>query len=250
MNSEIVIKLFKALVSSTAMYAATIWSLRYMKKIEKIQNILFRKLLLMPNNRPGYVIRTEIGIESMQVTIFRVLLNFIKRILEMQEERIPKICLKKLIELANRTYNWVNQIKKYFLEKIGKIDLFNNLTLESFLKEKENLIKEFESYSKKEDILSIETSTSLTVYPWLFKINPNNNYLNLKIPINDKKILAQLRVLNIYNRRVLTKKKIYTLNEDDYCEYCAEKNSILHSIIDCEKYSDYRVKINTRNSKQ
>ena len=121
----------------------------------------------------------------MQVTIFRVLLNFIQRILEMQEERIPKICLKKLIELANSnksnsTYNWVNQIKKYFLEKIGKIDLFNNLTLESFMKEKESLIKEFESYNKKEDILSIETSTSLTIYPWLFKIQSNNNYLNLR----------------------------------------------------------------------
>ena len=47
----------------------------------------------------------------------------------MQQERIPKICLKKLIELANcdksnRTDNWVNQIKKYFLEKIGKIDIY------------------------------------------------------------------------------------------------------------------------------
>ena len=33
------------------------------------------------------------------------------------------------------------------------------------------------------------------------------------------------------------------MNEDDYSEYFAERNSILHSFIDCEKYRDYRVKL-------
>ena len=49
-----------------------------------------------------------------------------------------------------------------------------------------------------------------------------------------------MRTLNIYNTRIVTKNKSYLLNDDEYCEFCAEKNTIFHSIIYCEKYKSYK----------
>ena len=44
----------------------------------------------------------------------------------------------------------------------------------------------------------------------------------------------------INNTRILTKNKTYPPNNDEYCEFCAEKNTIFHSIIYFEKYKSYR----------
>ena len=55
--------------------------------------------------------------------------------------------------------------------------------------------------------------------------------------------MAQLRILNIYNTRIVTKNKSYPLNDEEYCELCAEKNTIFHSIIYCQRYNSYRCEL-------
>lgn len=53
--------LFQALVSSTAMYGAHIWSLRYLNEIEKIQYQFHRRLLGLPHGTPSYALRLELN---------------------------------------------------------------------------------------------------------------------------------------------------------------------------------------------
>ena len=61
----------------------------------------------MPTNTPGYAIRYETGFERMEITIFKLSLNYIQKILEMSEHRSPRICFGKLKSLS------INKTDKY-----------------------------------------------------------------------------------------------------------------------------------------
>lgn len=64
-------KLFESLVSSNALYAAQIWSLRYLDSIEKINTKLYKTVLNVPQNTPNYAIRIETGSSQLALRIFK-----------------------------------------------------------------------------------------------------------------------------------------------------------------------------------
>lgn len=247
-NIETCNKIFKSLVSSTMTYAAPIWCLRYMDELEKIQNLFYRKLFLLPGNTPGYAIRAETGMEKIEVIIFNLTLNFIQNILQKNEERLPKICFKRLQFLAKQgsadeKYNWFIQVKNKFFSKINKSEFFDNITLCSLIKEKDSLLSEFKKYIHGKDKTEIENNNSMPIFPMLYNEGLVTKYLNLKIPLYYKKILAQIRFINLYNNRILTKKKIYSIKENTNCNYCTNEGTILHLIKDCEQLKKQREKL-------
>lgn len=247
-NLETCNKIFKSLVSSIIMYAAPLWSLRYMVELEKIQNLFYRKLFLLPGNTPGYAIRAEFGMEKIEVIIFSLTLNFIERILQMKEERLPKICFKRLQSLAKQgnideKYNWFIQVKNKFFDKINKAEFFENIDLNSIIKEKNSLLSEFKEYIHGKDKIALLNNNSLAIFPMLYKAGLVTKYLNLKIPLYYKKILAQIRLINIYNCRILTKNKTFTIKENTHCNICTDEYTILHLIKDCEQIKRQREKL-------
>ena len=233
------------IVSSIVLYAAPIWSLRHIDELEKIQNIFYRKLLSLPRNTPGYSIRADTGIERIEVVLFSLVLNFIQRILEMPEYRLPKICLKRLLQLSKNNvkdekYNWITQLKNKFFYKINRVEFIDSITLETLVKEKESLINDYKKYTQAIDKREINNSSCLTVFSIFNETESKINYLNLKIPISHKKILAQLRMLNKYNPRIITKDRINITKTGEYCNYCGDENTIFHSIRHCEQYKKDR----------
>ena len=86
-------------------------------------------------------------------------------------------------------------------------------------------------------------SSALTIYPMLMNNGSDPKYLNLQIKLYYKKILAQLRLLNNYNSRIITKNKIVKLQNSNFCYNCSSYNSIIHSLIDCEIYNNFRSKV-------
>ena len=96
--------LFNELVSSRVLYAAPIWCPRHLPELEKVQNTFFRKLLILPRNTPGYALRQELGLDNIELTCFKLVLNFTQRVLEMEEDGYPKICFNKLKKLSE--YNF------------------------------------------------------------------------------------------------------------------------------------------------
>ena len=149
-------KLFNALVSSTVLYAAPVWSPAHLPKLEKVQNTFFRKLLILPRNTPGYAIRNEVNLDKLELNCFKLILNYTQKILEMEDNRFPKICFYKAKKLAkydltNPRFNWFVQIDEFFFKKINESNFWNNLTLEKLKIERNNLITKMRNHLIKED---------------------------------------------------------------------------------------------------
>ena len=166
----------------------------------------------------------------------------------MNEERLPKICFKMLQFLSKQgsvdeKYNWFIQVKNKFFSNINKTVFFDNINLNSLIKEKDSLVSEFKKYIHGKDKIKIENNNSMAIFPMLYKAGLVTKYLNLKIPLYYKKILAQIRFINIYNKRILTKKKIYSIKESTNCNYCTDECTILHLIKDCEHLKKQREKL-------
>ena len=216
-NSSVPKKLFEALVSSTALYAAPVWCLGHTEELEKIQSMFFRKLLCVLQCTPGYAIRVEMNITSLELKCFKLILNFIQRILRMKNNRFPKICFEKLKSLSEfdtnkQKYNWFVHVRNNFFSKINQTDTWDNLTLDLLEKEKKNLIIKMENQERELDAVSSTRSTSLLFFPAIHQIERAVHYFDLTISLYYKKVIAQLILFNKYAPRFITKNK-YFINE-------------------------------------
>ena len=163
------IKLFNALVSSTVLYAVSVCGAGLADDLETVHNSWFRRLLSLQINTPGYFKRKELGIEKMKVKIFKSILNFVQRILEMPEESLPRIAFERLQYLnkhntLDKRHNSLNCLETTFFERIGRVNDWRNLTVDLLRKNKECYISRFRKKLKEEDRVMCETSTSLVIY--------------------------------------------------------------------------------------
>lgn len=242
-------RLFQSLVRSIVFYGSEIWGIRYIKEIEKIQNLFLRRLFHLPNNTPGYALRLETGMYALESNIFQQVLNFIEKILKMPEDRYAKICFKRLIALKhfeskNNKYNWISQIHDIFLTPINENVDWNSLTLESFLEIKETLVNKFNNYCYQNDFNSCINTSSLTIYNKIFPKNPiTENYLSSNLSLQEKRVIAQIRLLNNFVPRIVFNNVIYNLMETENCNYCNEANSIIHKILYCIRFNEDRIVI-------
>ena len=152
---------------STVLYAAPIQCVSHILEIKKVQNS-FYKLLSSPSNTPGYAVRQRLSLDSMQLTIFKLLFNFLIKILRMADDRLPNICLIKnrLDGEKNKIlfkYYWAKQIEENFFICINELNISKNVTLETLISEKKNLINKMSSHVKRTDCLSCLNSSCLLV---------------------------------------------------------------------------------------
>jgi len=112
---ETICKLFDSMVTSVIQHGAEVFCLRYLGEIEKIQTLFFRSILGVGHGVRGGFIRLEAGRDKLSHAIFRRLINFIRRISMMANDRYPKIVLEALyqadLKAPNLQYNWVTRCK-------------------------------------------------------------------------------------------------------------------------------------------
>ncbi|UYV78796.1 hypothetical protein LAZ67_16002811 [Cordylochernes scorpioides] len=77
-------KLLDSIILSTLLYSAPIWANEKYKILDQIQNNYLRRLLNLPSNTPGYILRMETGRFSLGVTATKLILKFWLRILKME----------------------------------------------------------------------------------------------------------------------------------------------------------------------
>lgn len=237
-------KLFDGLVSSTLFYAIQVWGFKSLEEIEVVQTNFFKKILLLPQNTPNYALRLEVGTVKLLSKVFKLSLNLIEKILSMKKDRLPKICLLRLIKLSKSTntvykYNWCLQLEKMF-EFIGEKIVWNAHFIRN---NKERLIKTYDNFLRAEDVISLLNSRSLQLFPSLTLREGTQSYLRLKLPLNFLKIFAQIRLLNKYNTRIIFKNKIHKFD----IEYCCgarelKGRELYHVLIECDLYGDSRKK--------
>ena len=78
------------------------------------------------------------------------------------------------------------------------------------------------------------------IYPEINLQLKAQQYLNLNPPLELVQIIAQIRLMNKNNTRIITAENVYKLNNDSYCHMCFKPNSLIHMLTDCEKFIDKR----------
>ena len=67
----------------------------------------------------------------------------------------------------------------------------------------------------------------------------NFNYLN---STNRLRCIAQLRLINKYNNRLILRNRIFKIRNNEYCYCCCTMNSLQHMLNECFIYNDIREK--------
>lgn len=108
-------EIFNSLVLSSTTYCACVWSLRYQDELERIQLKFFKRILHLPSNTPNYAVRLESDILSTEFYVFKSAIGELCRLHSMPNDRLPKLCWFRLMDLAkNRKTSLVNYGKSIF----------------------------------------------------------------------------------------------------------------------------------------
>lgn len=99
-------------------------------------------------------------------------------------------------------------------------------------------MEKFIEYRSNLDPDRCEHSSSLLVFQELYL---KTSYLNLNNRLECKKFVAQLRLLNRYNQRIIYRGKTYVLNSNLTCHFCNfDQLDILHFIFNCPVFNNLR----------
>jgi exonuclease III len=92
-------KLYDAVLLPSLLYSSEVWGHGYEEVIEKAQLNFLKRLLLLNKSTPNWALRLETGRLKLGHLIFRRVVNWLQKVLNMPEGRYPKVCFNKLIEI-------------------------------------------------------------------------------------------------------------------------------------------------------
>ena len=118
--------------------------------------------------------------------------------------------------------------------------MWDNLNLMDLLAHKQSLIEEYQAYRLKLDYESCKISSSLIIYPEITLQSELQHYLNLKLPLRITRIIAQIRLLNKINTRIIADDIVYKHDNNSFCHTCGENDTLIHKILNCKIFSKKR----------
>ncbi|CAG5073493.1 Similar to X-element\ORF2: Probable RNA-directed DNA polymerase from transposon X-element (Drosophila melanogaster) [Cotesia congregata] len=164
-------KIYGAIVRTTLLYLAGIWGLEHLETIEKAQVGFFKRLLQLPRCTPGYAIRLETGVSPLAAQVFDAALRWTTRILKMDNNRLPKVCFLRLLELSNlekqhtaannRPRNWVSQLRSILC--VLKHEHLDKLTPAVWESKRNDLVSGYTKLLQKADLERYNNSSSCQI---------------------------------------------------------------------------------------
>ncbi|OXA40630.1 hypothetical protein Fcan01_24581 [Folsomia candida] len=190
--------LFSALVTSTTLYGAHLWGLRYLGEIEKTQYQLHRRLLSLPHGTPSYAMRLELNRHPLSIRVAGQTLRYLCKVLRHDEHRYTSQCLATLQILVAKEpddgMNWLNQIKLWLGPFTDNYDWSQNhlADLTSFI---HHTTKAMTQATLEADVTRTSLSQRFSYYSRLLADPPiQAPYTNLSIPLPALRIIAQCRL--------------------------------------------------------
>lgn len=205
------IKLFESLALSVMFNCISVWGLRYLDVLERVQLYFLKRVLLVPITTPDAIIRLETGRVKFAFNIFKMSLNWIQKIMTMDNHRYPKLCFKQQLRLINSTdikYNWIVQLKKFFVD-IDCVHKWNNLNHPSFSSYRKELFSKYFTHLHDSDVSIASRYPFMYLYNYVPTSCEPSTYLLFKLPIQVTRTLAQLRMSNHFRIK-------FTLNGISY----------------------------------
>ena len=90
---------------------------------------------------------------------------------------------------------------KMFFEKIGAVEIWYNLSMETLHEHKASLSQKMIIFSKEEYLNKCLNSTSHPLYPGLVENGQGVAYLGYRVPLRARRLIAQIRL--VYNNRTI-----------------------------------------------
>jgi hypothetical protein len=249
---SMVTKLFDACVLPTLLYAAPVWSLRYLDRLERVQTNFFKSTLYLPRNTPNYMVRYELGRTRITVEVFRRILKFWGKILRADSSRLLKKCYLALLDPqfsgpAHEKYNWTTQLKN-MITSIGYSSVWESQSFDVLCENFGEMVEHLRSKFAAEDICSVQRSSYNDQYSRVKNYPEPAAYLALRAAIPKLRIIARFRLYSTtYSRfSVYTNQGQHILlsDPDDKCPVCNREESETpeHFLWRCPIYSVLRIK--------
>lgn len=93
------LKIFDACSKSIMFYAAQVWGYERYDDVEKLFRFFIKKILYLPATTPNYMLYIETGFNSLFISTIKMHFCYIKKVLSLNSERLPRILAEKVIEL-------------------------------------------------------------------------------------------------------------------------------------------------------
>lgn len=244
-------KLHSSMVRSTLAYMAHIWGLNpgNLEKLESANLLLFKRLLNLPMCTPGYALRLELDLDHFSLSALKAAVNWVIKILEMPNDRLPKVCLSKLIAikdtpLSSARLNWIQQLSD-MLVHIGEESLILNSSADFWKYKKEEILAKYKLYSRSLDIERYRTSSACHfIFDECSLSHYSSKHILCQLPCHLAKLLCQLRLASNYACHISIGKLSMSLHPTKTCPSCflGEPDTISHFLQYCPAFNEPRKK--------
>ena len=243
--------LFKALSSSILLYSSENWGLRYLKEIDKFQTTFFKLLLNLPKYCPNYALKIETNCLPLSWSLLRNTLNWLNKIHSMEDYRLPKICLYKLVDIStkknctiNSKYNWIMQLNE-ILETYKLFDNITILNLANFIESKETILEKYRLAIETVNWHRLEVTENMQIYKTVAFSSGLNTLLLQKFDLYSLRLLIQIRLLTNSLGRIWFEQTYHRFYLNENCEICYQPGSggIMHFLADCPAFTSLRMKM-------
>lgn len=241
--------LYQAIVKSTLLYAAEIWSPRYQENLERAQANYFKNYLFWPRNTANYIIRRETGVDKLSTNVLEKILKWWVKILQMPLDRYPKLCFNELkrieyYEPLNTTHNWAAQLREE-LNNLGYEYMYNCQDPEEIKQEIETILEKHREKNRQEDKRRIIASSYSSLYQHITTGVGTEPYLTFDLGIERIRTVSHLRVASQKAIRIYANRCSYVVLTGEICSICnrGEEEDLAHILLRCPMYTETRTAI-------
>lgn len=240
------IKIFDSMVSSVFLYAFPAWGLWYRNSLEPAQTYFFKKLFKLPKCTPDWAVRLEFGLEHVAFKAMKTVWSWLTKTLRANSNCLHKICLLRLFSLATNStitspFNWASQLRA-FLTDCDALELLNSVDHVLLESKYESLFNRYKSNLHSQDLTAARNSRSLIFSLQLPDPYTPASHLLMKLPLNSKRLVTQLRLSNKFNCYLIANNSMTRFSPSMTCLLCNSKASDTteHLLTDCPYFTSFR----------
>lgn len=150
--------IFNSMINPVTLYLAHIWGLRYYDLLEVTQSNFYKRLLHLPQGTANVSLRLELDLYKVVYKMLKQAINWLIKILKMDDSRLQKICLLRQFALLNfhsaevaLKYNWLFQLKK-LLGEFNEERHMTFLNAEYWIENKSHILDSCRVWLRKRDL--------------------------------------------------------------------------------------------------
>uniref|UniRef100_T1I5Z3 Homeobox domain-containing protein n=1 Tax=Rhodnius prolixus TaxID=13249 RepID=T1I5Z3_RHOPR len=237
--------LFNAVSRAAMCYGCQVWGHQQFDEVEILLRYFIKKLFALPRWTPSYMLFIETGLKPLYLYTLRMQIQYVIKILQLPEHRLPKIIAQKVINKKLYWYrSWLELSDRYgcgvekFLEERVKLPDW-----------KSTILQLFEDRHKRDMLSLASRSQHYSLY---------NQLLSQDLPDNYKKYMSDEGSLHL--KRVVFRARCQLLDlnfkpwADENSRLCTMCNlgveeCAFHFLAVCPILREYRVWFQNRRAK-